>query len=679
MLILVIPAIVFYINDADYSLRDLADMNHTDLDKTLPYSAYRWLKKDSIRVAKKLKNLDPKWEYIKHTLFDHNFGKRQVYSPDKLKGPILLVLINATKQDSLAFDSVMKELRTLIPTKPIAYFSDFIGTSYKVFKDDKDNKDKKFQSYSYKEIQLSTLKIIVNNSEAVKLMEASTRERAVNVSRLFDVNRDFMWITQNQWRYLDFICEEDISFEKRKQFIQYKFLRALCLTYPMSNRIGPNKAYSQENIFNWGNRDPWNRKFTEMDKFLLQKLYADDFEKQFSDYMYKAYSWRYASFFLNAGLAKLKAFIIVFLIGILAFVLSFNYFQNKTFKKTYLNYLLPCLAIAIHLANLIIIYLFIINMHLTSYFEQLVASYLIALVFTLIYSFLLWGIEKLVIKKKFSFSYQLALKMGITCIVLNFPLLVGYIVYDIFIKPESNHLTKPEELYLPIFIALFGLTLVRGLLIYLNHISQSLVNAKDVELSRLKEINAQSELKLLQSHINPHFLYNALNSIAGLAHSNADKTERMALSLSDLFRYSINKKGEKMSTVSEEVTMVKNYLEIEKIRFGNRLTFLLHIDVTILDKNIPMYILQPLVENAIKHGISKIGGEAKIGLEIIKEEEGLLIIVSDNGPDFPKGLVSGHGLQTVNDLLRLCYGENASLKWENTPEKKITISITQIV
>lgn len=212
---------------------------------------------------------------------------------------------------------------------------------------------------------------------------------------------------------------------------------------------------------------------------------------------------------------------------------------------------------------------------------------------------------------------------------------------------------------------------------YLDHLSDSLVKQKDVELSQLQEAKAQSELKLLQSHINPHFLYNALNSIAGLAHDDADKTEEMALSLSDLFRYSLNKKGEKMSTVQEEVRLVENYLDIEQIRFGERLNFTLSVDDTIKNEEIPMFLLQPLVENAVKHGVSKISGAAEINLVIKKEGGHLKIIVQDNGPDFPKGLVSGHGLQTVYDLLRLSYDDQAELSWENSPQKQIVITINQ--
>ena len=191
----------------------------------------------------------------------------------------------------------------------------------------------------------------------------------------------------------------------------------------------------------------------------------------------------------------------------------------------------------------------------------------------------------------------------------------------------------------------------------------------------LKELQLATELNSLHAQINPHFLYNALNSIASLAHINANKTEEMALSLSDLFKYSINRKGEKLSTIKDEVEMVENYLKIEKIRFEDRLEFSVDVAPSLLEKKIPRYVLQPLIENAVKHGTSNIEGKGNIHLNITKNNNNLLISVGDNGPDFPDGLVSGHGLQSVYDLLRLSYGEQATMNWENSPKKKITISI----
>lgn len=194
----------------------------------------------------------------------------------------------------------------------------------------------------------------------------------------------------------------------------------------------------------------------------------------------------------------------------------------------------------------------------------------------------------------------------------------------------------------------------------------------------MKEAKAEAEVKALQSQINPHFLYNALNSIAGLAHTDADKTEKMALSLSDLFRHTINRKAEKVNSLQDEVNLVRNYLEIEQIRFGDRLRFSIDVDPGLLAVEIPMFMLQPLVENAIKHGVSKIEGQGNIVLNINKKEKGVLISVQDNGPDFPEGLVSGHGLQTVYDLLRFTYGDKAGISWKNQPKKEITIYIALV-
>jgi len=233
---------------------------------------------------------------------------------------------------------------------------------------------------------------------------------------------------------------------------------------------------------------------------------------------------------------------------------------------------------------------------------------------------------------------------------------------------------KPHRLNNVITIGLI-ISLFRGVYIYLNHYTESIIKHKDLELSQLKELQAATELNSLHAQINPHFLYNALNSIASLAHINANKTEKMALSLSDLFRYSVNRKGEKMCTIKEEVEMVENYLKIEKIRFEDRLEFFVNVEPSLLEIKIPRFILQPIIENAVKHGISTIEEKGSIYLNITKNNNTLIISVSDNGPNFPDGLVSGHGLQSVYDLLRLSYGERAAMNWENLPKKKITISI----
>ncbi|MFC2127741.1 sensor histidine kinase, partial [Bacteroidota bacterium] len=226
-----------------------------------------------------------------------------------------------------------------------------------------------------------------------------------------------------------------------------------------------------------------------------------------------------------------------------------------------------------------------------------------------------------------------------------------------------------------IFVGLMILATIRALISYFIFKERSLIVENENKLSHLRELKTKAELKSLQSQINPHFLYNSLNSIASLAPIDAQKTQKMAHSLSDLFKYSINRKGKKMSTIQDEIEMVNSYLEIEKIRFGERLQFVIEVEAALKENEIPLFLIQPLVENAVKHGISKNKGIGKIVLKIEEDKNELFIRVLDNGPDFPEGLISGHGLQTVYDLLRLSYGDKAGLYWTNKPEKMIIIRI----
>lgn len=610
-------------------------------------------------------NLDPYWEYIKERLFSGHGEEEYAYKLDHYNEtslPILIRLVSASSQDSLAVNEVMNELRMLIPNRTIDYFSNFAGRSYEDFQLNNYNKDEKLiQGIPFDYLSYSTVLLTFGNlyhttySELIQtLLPDGSSIRRTNVPR----RKNFFSMPDE----VVFNLNETLSDEKRKQYIQYALLRTLCYIHPSVPYDG-----NENGILSTSNYKPESAQFNEKDKFLLRKLYEDDFIEQFKTYLTKTYSWRYASNFLNKSFTKTIAWTVDICLGLFAFLLLLSLYQSEKIRNTFLNYFIPLVFIMLYYLNFIFIYFLMTDIGSIISIKDIFRASLLTISIALICSLLLWTTEKLWINKINNFVLRLVVKVAFTFIVLNLPVIVLTII--------NNSYEGLIEAYLATLILTIILAIGRGLLIYLTHISESLVKQKDVELSHLKEVNAQSELKLLQSHINPHFLYNALNSIASLAHDDADKTERMALSLSDLFRYSINKKGNNMSTISEEVTLVENYLEIEKIRFGERLVFELTVDDDVKDERIPMFMLQPLIENAIKHGVSKIGGDAKIRLDIKKDDKGILITVSDNGPEFPKGLVSGHGLQTVYDLLRLSYGDNASLRWENKPKKQIIIEI----
>lgn len=198
------------------------------------------------------------------------------------------------------------------------------------------------------------------------------------------------------------------------------------------------------------------------------------------------------------------------------------------------------------------------------------------------------------------------------------------------------------------------------------------IQEKELQISRLQQQLSQSQLDALSSKINPHFLYNALNSIAGLATSDGIKTRSMAIALSKLFRYNINKEESNYVRIKDELEMVLTYLEIEKIRFGDRLGYHCHIPDALKEELIPRHLLQPLVENAVKHGGSSAHLEINITLE--EDEKGIRICVADNGKPFDQDFSPGYGIKSLYDKLDLLTSGCYEITFENNP-KQVCISI----
>ncbi|MFD1257201.1 sensor histidine kinase [Mucilaginibacter terrae] len=225
----------------------------------------------------------------------------------------------------------------------------------------------------------------------------------------------------------------------------------------------------------------------------------------------------------------------------------------------------------------------------------------------------------------------------------------------------------------------FVVVLIVGTIIYFYNSQKATMNArlkeKELDLVRIKQLKTQAELQTLQSKINPHFLYNSLNSIASLIHEDADKAEDMTLKLSKLFRYSINSQQENMALVKDEMEIVNTYLAIEKVRFGDRITFNSSIDNSLLNKSIPRFLIQPLVENALKHGLNHTAQNGTLNINLRQQNHRLVIEVADNGSPFPDELNMGYGMQSTYDKLNLLYGDDYEMQLINTPHKHIYISL----
>jgi len=185
----------------------------------------------------------------------------------------------------------------------------------------------------------------------------------------------------------------------------------------------------------------------------------------------------------------------------------------------------------------------------------------------------------------------------------------------------------------------------------------------------LRTLATQAELKALKAQINPHFFFNALNTIAALIPADPAQAETMVERLAQMFRYALAGSERGQVSLEEELAFVDDYLEIERARFGERLRVAREVDPHALSVPVPSLILQPLVENAIRHGH---GDDGRIDLDVRVESvaAGVNITVADQGPGMPPGYRigdgPGHGLRNVDERLRKTYGRGLEIR-KNTP------------
>lgn len=186
---------------------------------------------------------------------------------------------------------------------------------------------------------------------------------------------------------------------------------------------------------------------------------------------------------------------------------------------------------------------------------------------------------------------------------------------------------------------------------------------------QLRLMASRSELKALRAQINPHFLFNTLSVIAGLVHSQPEFADETIEHLAQVFRYTLRKSENEWAPLGEEVEFVTAYLRIEQARFGERLSVRYEVDPAAAHIPIPAMCIQPLIENAVRHGVSAMEGPGRVCLRAVLDGEALRLEVLDSGPGFPVGYsleraAGSHGLLNVAERLRGYYGESAGLFWE---------------
>ncbi len=238
--------------------------------------------------------------------------------------------------------------------------------------------------------------------------------------------------------------------------------------------------------------------------------------------------------------------------------------------------------------------------------------------------------------------------------VITLPLFV-YVSQQVYYEAcelfELGHLTGPAQvwdIYIPGLFYLVQFGVFHGYEYFRD-------NQRKLKLEgELRQAALKSELSAIKAQLNPHFLYNVFNTINASVPAENEKTRQMIAQLSDLFRYQLQASKKELVTLGDELSFVRKYLDLEKERFGERLTVEVNVSDELYSEKIPPMILQPLVENSVKHGLSSLIEGGTISITIFKEDEKLKFEIADTGVGSTnKKALFEKGVGLTNTRLRL--------------------------
>ena len=540
-------------------------------------------------------------------------------APSKYDSNILILLKgNPTKEDSLIFNELVDKLNVLIDKWDVYLIPK--GTSNLVVEINSSAKG--------------------NNSRFIEQVENGDEIRKTTL--VLDLPEDF-----------DFIS--------RKKAIYYHILRSLVVS--KSDRPILSKP-NQGSIFS--ESDPLLINFSSLDFEIIKVIYSNQL-KEFLQMNKKGYS----------PSPKIQLLVFVNLIAILISLIFLIYLFQKGIFTDHNYRFSRFLSQGFWILTAYLIYVMIYDLYFYFAFTLHYNDLKLIMYTTLgIYGLgfasiiIIFLIEKMILKG----IDNLPIQIIVPIVTTSFTPLILISIVQLIVPIDQNSLIVSFSIRATItYLTLFGIA--RAFYIYTSKKSESIIRKKDLELAKMNELHKQAELQSLRAKINPHFLYNALNSIASLATTDARKTEQMALALSDFFKYAINREQKQLNTLSEELNAVRTYLEIEKVRFGERLNFEIDCPEELLNIQIPQLLIQPLVENAIKHGLSQITDKGLIRILVSPAESQLKIRIYDNGPAFPDGPLAGFGIRNTQERIALLYGTKATINWQNGAGKYIEISL----
>lgn len=317
------------------------------------------------------------------------------------------------------------------------------------------------------------------------------------------------------------------------------------------------------------------------------------------------------------------------------------------------------------------------------YSRDVYTAFLEGLVFNSLYAFIGIGIWYPVYYTDIEKNkiYNLIINhMASSSLAVGLWMWMGYLILTT-IFPNDIEFTERLNKTIPARVGvgfLFYVLLISNyyMLIYYQNFKEKLIRE-----SELKALVKESELSSLKSQINPHFLFNSLNSISSLTMISPDRAQEMVINLSEFLRYSLSNKNEAFTSFDNELKNIERYLKIEKIRFGKRLFVEQSIAKASRDLLLPGLILQPILENAVKYGVYESTDESRIFVESKVINNLLEVKVSnDYDPEFVVQKGEGIGLRNVSGRLRVQYGSDELIKISKTDKIfQITLWFPQII
>jgi two-component sensor histidine kinase len=219
--------------------------------------------------------------------------------------------------------------------------------------------------------------------------------------------------------------------------------------------------------------------------------------------------------------------------------------------------------------------------------------------------------------------------------------------------------TRSPASFLKIYVTLLTYWAILGIGAALRQTRE--LRARELNAARLQTELARAQLDALRMRLHPHFLFNTLNGISALMRENVEAADLMLTRLSDLLRLALDRADRQEVPLADEMEFVRKYLDLQQIRFGDRLRVVIDVDPETLPLAVPSLGLQPLVENALRHGVERKRGPASLAITTRRIQASLVIEIEDDGPGPPMDAQPGTGLDTTRRRLEQLFGAHSRL------------------